>query len=237
MSPRRRYRRSRALSSRTIYSRTGSKSQAKQIAALRNRVNYVSRSLRKELRIFDDSNISQSFTNSSLSSTYHTWYMGHSFMTGVWTNLKNFSLRGVIEYGNNIAAFPGTSDTQSGSVRIIIYQTLQSKNTNTPVSDLIDIANTGAGYELNTMRPFQPGVTAFAKIVYNRVYNVSVQRPQVMVNISLKKLLNMHIEPPDDYPRGMICVGIVTSGLHFVMSDYIEQITVNLHPRIVYTED
>lgn len=230
----RRYRRS--LSNRTIFSKTHAKSQAKQIAVLRNRIGRLSKLTRKEIRNFQET-FNKEFTNSSLATVHSTWSLSDNFMQGQWTKLRGLSINGILEYGDNKEAYPGISMTRSGSVRIIVYQTLQSRNAASSVDAILDIAHTGTDYELNTTRPLKDGVSSFVKILYDRTYTLSDQVPQRRVRIYLRKLLNLHKEASDTSARGSITVGIVTSGLHWVSGGYTESIIASLVAKQVYTED
>ena len=237
MAYRKGYRRSRVLSSRRIWSRTSARSQAAQINALKKKINRVQRNLRKEVQIKTCDDYSKTFTNSALSSVWDTIEMPVDFMQGEWTRLKGFSLRGVIEYGDNRNAYPGVDFTRSGSVRIIVYQLLESSSSARPASALVDVQATGTGYELNTTRPLKPGTSSIVRILCDKRYNVSDQQPQKIVKLSFKKLLALHKRASDSNPRGQLFVGIFTSGLHWTTGGYTEQVTVSLAPKIAYYED
>lgn len=235
---RRRYSRRgrRSLSNRTIYGKTSAKSQARQIATLRNQLGRLAKLTRHEIHNTQHV-LSKTFTNSALSSVYETWTLPDDFMEGQWTKMRGFSLNGILEYGDNRAAYPDTDITRSGSVRILIYQNLQSRNSNNGLTSVLDIYSTGTDYELNTTRPLKDGVSSFVKILYDKTYTLSDQTPVKRVHIYLRKLLNLHKETTDSNARGSITVGVVTSGLHWTADGYYENIGVNLIAKQVYTED
>lgn len=226
----------RNLSNRSIFGKTGSKSQARQIASLRNRIGRLAKITRKEIRNSQET-YNRTFTNSVLSSVYDTFTLTDNFMQGQWTKLRGLSINGILEYGDNREAYPGVDFTRSGSVRILVYQNLQSRNSDNAVTSVLDISNTGTDYELNTTRPLKDGVSAFVKILYDRTYTLSDQQPQRRVKINLKRLLNLHKETNDSQARGVITIGIITSGLHWTSGGYTEQITASLVAKQVYTED
>lgn len=230
----RRYRR--YLSNRYVYGKTSAKAQAKQIASLRNTVGKLAKLNRKEIRNLQET-YNHTFTNSALSSVYDTFYLSTNFMEGQWTKLRGLSINGILEYGDNYNSYPSTDVTRSGSVRIIVYQQLQSRASTTGINYLANISNTGTDYELNTTRPLKDGVTAFAKILYDKTYTLSDQQPQKRVNIYIRKLLALHKESDDSVPRGSIAIGIITSGLHWTTGGYSEQITTSLVSKQVFTED
>lgn len=234
---RRNYRRGRRyLSNRNIFGKTSAKAQAKQIASLRNSVGKLAKLNRKEIRNVQET-YKHTFNNSALSFVHDTMFLTTNFMEGQWTKLRGLSINGIIEYGDNYNAYPNNDITRSGSVRIIVYQQLQSRESTTAVQYLADISNTGTDYELNTTRPLKNGVTAFAKILVDKTYTLSNQQPQKRVNIYLRRLLSLHKEGDDSVPRGSIAIGIITSGLHWTSGGYSEQITTSLIAKQVYTED
>lgn len=224
------------LSTSRVLTRTSARAQARQIIALRNRINRISRLNRKELRNFQQT-YSKTFTSSAFSSVYDTWGMSTSFMSGQWTKLRGFSINGILEYADNREAFPQNNITRSGSIRLVIYQIIQSRVSTVNIDSLLEIGATGTDYELNTTRPLKNGVTSFVKILYDRTYTLSNQVPQRRVRIYLRKLLNLHKETDDTVPKGTIKVGIVTSGLHWTSDGYIESITASLISKEIYTED
>ena len=226
----------RNLSNKSIYGKTSAKNQAKQIASLRNRLNRLHSITRKEIRNSQET-YNKTFTNSSLSSVYDTFTLTDDFMVGQWTKLRGLSINGILEYGDNREAYPGVDFTRSGSVRLIVYQNLQSRNSNNAVTSVANISNTGTDYELNTTRPLKDGVSAFVKILYDRTYTLSDQQPQQRVKINIKRLLNLHKETTDSQARGAISIGVITSGLHWTTGGYTEQITASLVAKQVYTED
>ena len=117
---RRRYGRGyrRNLSNRVIFGKTKAKSQAYQIASLRNRLNKVAKFTRKEIKNSQDT-FNKTFTNSALSNTYETWSLTDDFMVGQWTKMRGLSINGILEYGDNKEEYPGVSQTRSGSIRIL----------------------------------------------------------------------------------------------------------------------
>lgn len=236
-SRRRSYRRSRRyLSNRNVFGKTSAKAQAKQIASLRNTVGKLAKLNRKEIRNVQET-YKHTFNNSALSSVYDTLHLTTNYMQGQWTKLRGLSINGILEYGDNYNAYPNNDVTRSGSVRIVVYQQLQSRSSTTGVQYLSNISNTGTDYELNTTRPLKDGVTAFAKILVDKTYTLSDQQPQKRVNINIRRLLSLHKESEDNVPRGTIAIGIITAGLHWTSGGYSEQITTSLIAKQVYTED
>lgn len=232
------YYRRRTLSTRSIYSRRSSKSQANQIYALNKKVNAIARANRPDTHILSNGPISQEFTNSSLA-TIHKSYSSGLTPTGNYCRLLDFKISGTFEYGDNKESFPGIEVPRAGTIRLVVWQSLASKASGNVqnMTDLIEISNSGASYELNTMRPFKDGVTAFVKILYDRTYTVSDQYPVKPFKVHLKNLMPMRMQTGDSGPRGAIYFGFVTSGLHWVNTSYNEHITCNFITKIAYNDD
>lgn len=234
---RRKYRR-RTLSTRNIYNKRSSKSQANQIYSLNKKVNAIARANRPDTHILINDPVTQEFTNSSLA-TVHKSYSSGLTPTGNYARLLTFKISGTFEYGDNKESFPGIEVPRAGTIRLVIWQSLASKSSGTvqSIENLIDVSNTGAGYELNTMRPFKEGVTAYVKILYNKVYSVSAEKPIRPFKVRINKLMPMRLETGDSKPRGEIYFGFVTSGLHWASASYSEHITCNFITKLAYNDD
>lgn len=232
------YYRRRTLSTRSIYSRRSSKSQANQIYALNKKVNAIARANRPDTHIMSNGPISQEFTNSSLATSHKSYSTGLT-PTGTYCRLLDFSIAGTFEYGDNKESYPGIEVPRAGTIRLVVWQSLASKASGNVqnMTDLIEISNSGAGYELNTMRPFKDGVTAFVKIIYDRTYTVSSEYPVRPFKVHLKNLMPMRMQIGDQGPRGAVYFGFVTSGLHWVNTGYNEHITCNFISKIAYNDD
>lgn len=235
---RRYFRRRRTLSTRSIYNKRSSKSQANQIYALNKKVNAIARANRPDTHIMANGPISQEFTNSSLASIHKSYSSGLS-PNGTYCRLLDFSIAGTFEYGDNKESVPGIEVPRAGTIRLVIWQSLSSKASSSVQSmdNLIEISNTGAGYELNTMRPFKDGVTAYVKILYDKTFTVSDQYPVRPFKVHIKNLMPMRIEQGDAKPRGEVYYGFVTSGLHYAAASYNEHITCNFITKIAYNDD
>lgn len=235
---RRKYYRRRTLSTRNIYNKRSSKSQANQIYSLNKKVNAIARANRPDTHILTSNPVSQEFTNSSLA-TIHKSFSSGLTPTGNYCRLLDFKISGTFEYGDNKESFPGIEVPRAGTIRLVIWQSLSSKASSTVQSmeNLIEISNSGSSYELNTMRPFKDGVTGYVKILYDRTYNVSNQYPVRPFKVHIKNLMPMRLETGDNKPRGEIYYGFVTSGLHWVNTSYNEHITCNFITKIAYNDD
>lgn len=237
LNRRRNYRNSRGrLSNRNVFSKTSAKSQARQIAALRNRINNVARNNRPETQLLNVSD-SKTFTNSSFATTNDSWKVSlpGSSMTGQWLRSRSLNIRGVVEYSDNYQTDVAVDHQRTCSYRFIIYTRKASGNNTIPIANIIDLSASGTAYELNAFRPLKKGLTSYAKIYYDKSFTISSQNPIRKFNISLNKIWNLHKETTDSNPRGEIQFAIIASGLHFD-STYNQQIKVSFISTYAYND-
>lgn len=232
------FRRRRTLSTRNIFNRRTSKAQANQIHALNKKVNAIARRNRPDTHIAVSDPVSHQFTNATLSSVSVSFSSGLT-PTGHYLRLLDFTISGTFEYADNKEQYPAVDIPRAGSIRLVIWQSLQTKESSAvqKITNLIDVQGSGAGYELNTMRPFKQGVTSYVKILYDKTYTVSDQYPVRPFKVRLNKLMPMRIEEGDSKPQGEIYYGFVTSGLHYGSAAYSESITCNFITKIAFNDD
>lgn len=246
---RRYYRRgSRTLSNRYIYSSKSARSQANQIAVLRNRVNRIARENRPEIKVTygEYGNV---FNNSSTSAT--AWgtfvYVPKNKIDGNTIKYKTFRLCGNFEYSDTFANNVAIDHQRTCTMRIIVYQ-LRAASSQTPAADdILDITTSGIGYELNAYKPFKSGAGRAAKILSNRVITLSDQQPIKRFDINLHRgLINqtylMGAETDMDdlvslpTPRGAFGIQIVASGLHWD-SSFSQQVKCNFFVKLAFTDN
>lgn len=234
-----RYRRRRnALTTRNITARTSARSQSRQLLALRNRINAVARNCRQETQLFTSEG-SDTFTNSTFATTntVHIVTPAGAAIAGQWMRSKGLSIRGVVEYSDNYATDVAVDHQRTCSFRIIVYARIGSGNQSAiPIGNIIDLSASGAGYELNAVRPLKKGLTSYAKIYYDKTYTISAQNPIKRIAISLRKILNLHKETDDAHPRGETHVAFVASGLHFD-STYNQQLKFSYISTYAYNDE
>lgn len=232
------FRRRRTLSTRNIYNKRSSKAQATQIHALNKKVNAIARRNRPDTHIAVSDPVSVQFSNETLAKVSQSYGSGLT-PTGNYCRLLDFTISGIFEYSDNKEAYPAVDVPRAGSIRLIVWQSLASKSSSNvqKISDLIDVSGTGAGYELNTMRPFKDGVSGFVKILYDRTYTVSDQYPVRPFKVRLNRLMPMRMQTGDQGPRGQIYYGFTTSGLHYGSAAYSEYITCNFITKIAFNDD
>ncbi|QIR82206.1 capsid protein [Chicken virus mg6_2056] len=249
---RRSYRRRRGhLSNRYIYGKKSASSQAKQIAALRNKVSALARANRPETRI-QYAEFSKDFNNSALSN--NSWgtfaYVPKDKIDGNFIRYKTIKLSGILEYSDTFATNVSIDHQRTCSVRIVVYQMKQSSSNTTPLlENLIDVGSSGVSYELNSIKPFKTGTGQIVKILSNRVITLSNIQNIKRFNITINKgMLNQtfqmegEVDQGDNdaltfpYPRGTIGIGFVCAGLHWD-SSYTQQVNMNCFLKLAYTDN
>nr|QTE03434.1 MAG: capsid protein [Syrmaticus ellioti CRESS-DNA-virus sp.] len=249
---RRRYtrRNSRSLSNRSIYGKKSARSQANQIASLRNRVNSIARSCRPETKIHY-LEFNKLFNNSATSNiSWGNFYtIPKADMIGNYVKFKTIKLSGVLEYTDTFENNVSIDHQRTCTMRIVVYQMRNTYSTGTPlVSDILDVSTSGIGYELNAYKPFKAGTGQIVKILSNRVITLSNIQSIKRFNITINKgMLNqtylMDTESDEGavsssyiYPRGTIAVAFISSGLHWD-SSYTQQVNMNGFIKIAYTDN
>lgn len=245
------YRRGRrTLSTRNIFSNRGSRSQAAQIAALRRRINNVYKATKPEVKIYiDDTPDTQKFTNESLSTTHIMGYVtpqklvsgtGEGQFIGDTYRLKSCVMYGTIEYFNSLGATMHATEPLGGFIRFIYFQ-LKQQNVQPIYQEILDVASSGVGYELNTVKPLATSVTSQYRILGDYRYrltpfNSHIQfkhRMPIRWNNSLCRVPSGAVI--NEVSQNDILVLVVTSGLHWD-ADLTETIQLNYCSKIAYTD-
>lgn len=230
----RRYRKT--LAGRNVTQYMSARAQARQILALRNRISAVARNCRPETQLHTFTG-GATFNNNTFAATYQQWLLtvAGNNITGQWLHSKGLSVRGVVEYSDNYQNVVAADHQRTCTFRIIIFAKVQSGNSDIPVSNLLDLSNSGTGYELNALRPLKRGLTSYAKIYYDKSYTISAQNPIKKFAISIKRLMNLHKETDDTHPRGEIGFAVVTSGLHWDNS-YTQELRLSFISNFAYND-
>lgn len=240
--PYHRYQRRRTLSSKSIYTRTSARAQSGQIAALKNRVNAISRSLRPETRIWNFDSVSDTFSNSSVSATYKLYQVSpvpssESFV-GTDVHLLSLNLNFSIEYADNYQKVAAEDHQRTCSMRFILLQMKSGQDDMPSINQVIDYASVGPGYELNTVKPLKDGVTSNFDIVSDWRYALSNEKPIILRRLFFRRLKNIRWEPDSAhfFPTGSLILIVVTAGLHWD-SEYNQEIKLSLGAKIAYNDN
>lgn len=249
MAYKRRYRRRvykrarRLLSNRTVYGKTSAKSQARQIATLRNRVNYFARRNRPELKSKFSGSSAFTFDNSSASNTWKCYPgivpeagTGNDQRIGDYIRVKSLTWYFTFEYYHDL---PGTSmnpDSKGGMIRVVLLQMKQ------PVSSLFitdrahvleNWSDSGSAYTQQIITPLRTGITETFRVLADRKWTITDDKNQLVKKITVKPTNYRFMA--DGTLNNVLCM-VVTSGLHWDSSAYTQYIKGTFSDKIVYTD-
>lgn len=189
----RRFRKSRVLSTKNIYSRTGARSQASQIAALRKRVNRVYKATKPERKVITAVSASGYFSSESGGSTFHVFNnLPIAKGTADYERVGNKIYRRdswyfTLEYFNNSSTGYHDSESSGVQVRIIygMWKTPHAGGTGAMPDDLItSYASSGAGYTTSAIAPLETNVTEDKVIFGDRKFTLTSSRNQKFIKIT-----------------------------------------------------
>lgn len=196
---RRSYRRNRrTLSNRSVYGKTSARSQAKQIASLRNRINSVYRKTKPEIKNLLGASITHKFSSGALSDV---WFAGvfpmptlnsgtDKGMIGNYCKPISLQLNGTFEYYNSSATGYHDSESSGCMARVIIVQrkTPEDYTTTHELSEFIPSPSyTGAEYTTMAVKPLQTGIT--------EKWDVLADKRFVLTSDSNQRIFRMRVKP------------------------------------------
>lgn len=251
-----RRRANRTLTSYKIATKTSARAQARQIYALARRISAIQRRTRPETVVIQRSgqpvsdftagiaswytqagttNTVQSIgpqlgpiVNTSIGSTESTAGVPNNF-----ARLLSFTLYGDIRY----AEYANT--TTPFTVRIVVLQTKTTRNSVISGNDVFTTANTGNSAFAQVFGPLQVGLSRTARVLSDKRYTLSYQRPSVTIKTRIRYLDNFYRdtanidsggETSDATPKGAIFV--VYSG--YSVSTLMP--TMNLMCKLAYSD-
>lgn len=226
-SKRRSSRRS-VLNTTRVLTRKSATSQAKQILALRRKVNRVYRATKPEIKLLQSTPLSSTFSNSPiLSNTFYTVYLkplqGTTDGQRVGDRIKILSgtLYLSLEYqivtnANSEEPSFHLGEASGCQVRVIFLQPKQCLQEidvfNIDPSKILEYGGgTGNSYSMRTVSPFAQNITERFTVLADRKFIVSVNRPIVEGRI---KMPGRTARFTDDNLSTMPFCMIITSGLH-----------------------
>lgn len=224
----RRYARRSTLSTRNIYANRSARSQAYQIAALKRRINYVSKQCKPEVKVLSSDVITDTFSSTTAYGKIKILPpeqgTGESQRVGNSWNVKNGSFKILIN--KNINQSSQTSQDNGLSYRVIIVQTVSPTNSENTVPDISDLLlNTSNNTEC-LVSPFKDGITAKYRII----------KDVKSSTVSNEKLLNIRYNPfkheeldPSGYQR-MIYIYV------FASTNNAHQVLITATNRYVFTD-
>lgn len=240
---RRNYRNNRRrLSNRTVFGKTSAKSQAKQIATLRNRINTVYKKTRPETKILNGSVISKTLDSQTLLNTY--WAIagpnleqgaGDGQRIGDKINVKNMCFTFTAEYYNSSQTGYHGGESAGTTMRIIIgqYKTPHAYNTVPTISSVLSASsNTGATYTHQALIPLKNGISEDYNILKDMKFTMTSSGNQRLIKINVKPR-SMRWDTDGEYNN--IWVMVISAGLHND-TDFSEFVEMTANIKLVYTD-
>ena len=224
------------LSTRNIFGHKGSKSQAKQIYALRKSINKVAKMCKPEVKEVDtDFNnrlLGQYFSGTGTPDTVSDYITatpmpslgtGDDGRIGNVIRLYPMKFKFSLQYGEKYGTAEGSTiwnipqlTSHGMQVRLIVVQTKASINTIPTIRDIFEEYPTSSD-NLNTMsnmvQQFKPGITSRFEILYNRVFSVSQDKPMKSKSVVIKPVIRTaQWEEGILYPRGQLFLYFLQGG-------------------------
>lgn len=230
------------LSNRRIFGRTSAKSQASQIATLRNRINYISKVNRPEVKVFYGSASSFSFDSQTLLNTYKSFLIplpsqgdADNQRIGDFMRVKSLQLNISAEYYNSSDSGYHNSESAGSAYRIIVGQYKHSINNTTPNIGgvLQETSNSGAAYTNQSVCPLKTGQTQYSYILFDRSYTISTNKNQVIHKLRIRPH-NIKFDSSNGNANH-IWVVILSAGLHND-SNFSEFIKGTYSTKLTYTD-
>ena len=163
---RRYYRKRSVLSTRNIYANRSAKTQAYQIAALKRRINYVSRQCKPEVKVLTSDVIVDEFDSvmayGKFAIGFPTQGTADNQRVGNSVNVKNCSFRLLL---NKCLAGTDTNADNGFSYRAIMIQTVSPIDPASAIPSLTDLLALSATNSEALVSPFKDGITAKYRIL------------------------------------------------------------------------
>lgn len=236
-------RRNSRLSTRRIFGRTSAKSQASQIATLRNRINKVYKVCKPEIKTIVTSAETINYTSESLSSYYRFYPITSPDLgTGDKERIGNFVrvINGVLylscEYFNSSATGYHNTESSGAQVRVVIgqYTTVRTPTTVPSIGELFEFpSNTGANYTQMALSPLKEGITGRFKILKDLRFTMTVDRNQKMLKIPFKPRIPYVFDDSGSFCNSWAC--ILVTGLHYDQ-DFTETVQITVSDKLVFTD-
>lgn len=234
---------SRKLSNRRIYGRTSAKSQARQIATLRNRINKVYKQCKPEIKTIVTSAETINYTSSSISSYYRFYPMTSPTLgtadkerIGNFVRVRNGVLYISAEYFNTSTTGYHNTESSGCQVRIVIgqYKYPVGPSAIPSVDELFEFpSNSGANYTQMAISPFKEGVSNRHLILKDLRFTMTSDRNQKMLRIGFKPRLPYVFDDSGKFPNTW--AAIIVTGLHYD-TDFTETVKVTVSDKLVYTD-
>lgn len=254
----------RALSTRRIFNNKSARSQAKQIYALKRRINRVYRATKPEVKVLEQGQYNAlqllpgqmtSFSEVFLRPELGT---GDDQRTGNVVNLKAATLFLSAKYSmttrtsSGIPFYNVVNGSPGAGLRVIAVQTKVARAAAPTLQSVLHNAisdSAGGIYSMANLKiPFEDGITTSYHVLLDRVYQFSNNRPIISKRINIRPAMKTYRwDPPSgsydieyQYPAGAIFVffiqgGLEASGSDLTTADY-TSISMSYTMKLAYTD-
>ena len=218
-----------SLSTRKIFGSKSAKSQARQIYALRKRINYVSKVCKPETKVYQGSNISLNFESSQLTNTYKIQYFngptrgtGDDNFTGNKVRSIALNVYTTLEYYNSSDTGYHNTESAGSPFRIIILQRKKSSNNeDLTLGDVLSsYGGSGGNYSMQAVCPLVRGITDNFKVLCDKRFVFTTSNNQRILRLKVKP--NNLRWDNDGIANGFIVL-YISAGLHYD-ANFIEHI-------------
>ena len=241
MNRSRRWTRRRGLSTTKILTRTRPKDQAKQILALRSRLNRMQNHIKPDVKKCGFPSSSFSLDSQMLSSSYQAYSftlpsLGTEDYQRVGDKIYAKKCKWYIncEYYNTSETGYHDSESAGTPVRVFVVQSKDAIGNVIPaVSDFLEYATyTGAEYTLRAVSPFKNGITNNWKVLYDKLFYLTTDKNQKCLKISVTPgVLRWNA----DGDVSKVLLYICPAGLHND-ANFTEYVHGSVGGKLVYTD-
>lgn len=234
---------SKRLSSRNIYTHRSARSQALQIASLRNRINRVYRACRPEIKTIVTNSETITYTSESTSSYYRMYPMtaptlgtGDKDRIGNSIRVMNGVLYLSMEYFNSSTTGYHNTESSGCQYRIIIGQ---FKSRAAPLSipnidNLLEYpSNSGPEYTQLAISPLREGLTNSFAILRDIHGILTSDRNQKIMKIPFYPREPYVWDEDGKFNNCWAC--IICAGLHYDQ-DFTETVKITTSDKLVFTD-
>lgn len=233
-----------SLSNYSIATRTSARSQANQIYSLKRRINAIQRRTKPEIKIWqlNGDTITPSGTTAGSASQITTYEPSisqwHSTIDGSFARLLSYT----VYFSARYTAY--AANTIPVTFRVVVIQTRATRSEAIAPNDVFNGTNLPAtgitdANALNALNgPLATGLARTAKVLYDKKYYLSYQRPQILSTIKLNKLLNYYKVPSGNAGDGteQIGKGIIQVFVLAYNPGNVTTYTYDVNTKLAYTD-
>ena len=220
---RRRYnRRRKTLSNYNIATRTNARSQARQIYAIKRRINYLQRLTRPETQISQRLAVASSasttpilsFSSSARGVSPVYWSLPGvsdpklfidprlNASTGTYEGDRFYRVNSFSMFGNLQYTSPSTT-VKPFTLRVVIVQTRSTRGDALAAADIFsNVVSSDDSRSVAVFGPLQTGLARTAKVLSDKRYVLSYQRPNVNLRTILKRVMNYYYDQDNSDSNG-----------------------------------